>query len=126
MRYGVNLISTNDETIKRSGFINISLNKHRLKLELCKKKIPYERIQNVTVDKIVEKKQLSSTKALIGAAIAGPAGAIVGAVAGGKSTEHTITFEYLNDSNELKEVVFRTRLAPGLKLYFERKSGRTA
>lgn len=125
MRYGVNLISTNDESIKRLGLVNISLNKHRLKLELLKKKIPYERIQSVTVDKIVEKKQLSSTKALIGAAIAGPTGAIVGAVAGGKSTEHTITFEYHDDNNEPREVVFRTRLAPAIKIYFERKSGRS-
>lgn len=127
MRYSTSFYSTNDETIKRRpGIVNIGLKRDCLKIELYRKKIPYDRIQNVTTDREVTKKDLSAKKALAGAVLAGPAGAVVGAVMGGKKVLSTIKFEYLNDDDELREVVFKTKSAEAIKAKYMKKSGVTS
>lgn len=99
--------------------VNLIVKSDVLKIELFKK-IPTERIINIEVEHDVTDKTLSAGKALGGAILAGPLGAVVGATMGGRKVSSTLTVRYTNDLNEACEAVFETKLASAIKEKLER------
>ena len=121
MRYSAFFLSTNDITIKlaRPMRVNLNVKSDIFKIELFKK-IPIEQITSIEVEHDVTDKTLSAGKALGGAIIAGPLGAVVGATMGGKKVSSTLTVHYTNDLNEACEAMFETKLASAIKEKLER------
>jgi hypothetical protein len=116
MRYSVFFLTTTDETIKsaQSRRANISIKRKYVNIEMIKR-IPYDQITNVSVEHDVSDAPLSAGKALGGAIIAGPLGAIVGASMGGKKVSSMITLEYTGDNGQTKQITLEAKLAAALK-----------
>jgi hypothetical protein len=121
MRYPVFFLTTTDETIKSAQprRASLSIKRKFVNIEMIKR-IPYDQITNVSVEHDVSDAPLSAGKALGGAIIAGPLGAIVGASMGGKKVSSTITLEYTDTDGQTKQITLEAKLAAALKVKIDK------
>jgi hypothetical protein len=121
MRYSVYFLKTDDESVKnkRPGLANISIKKDFINIEL-RKKIFYDQILNMSVDYDVSDKVLSGGKAVAGAVIAGPLGALVGLSMGGKKVSTVLTIEYRDGAKQKKYILLETNIAETIKSSIDR------